>query len=391
MRFVLFYHSLVSDWNHGNAHFLRGVVAELVRCGHDVRVLEPAGGWSCSNLLADHGIAPLRWFRHTYPGLRSEFYAPATLDVGRVLESADVVLVHEWTDHGLVARIGRHRRAHAGYVLLFHDTHHRAATDPSTLPLGALEDFDGVLAFGRALRDLYLSNDWTERAWIWHEAADHRRFRPMPGPVGGDVVWIGNWGDGERTEELQEFLIDPVRKLGLSARVHGVRYPPEGRAALETAGIEYAGWLPNFAVPAALARHRATIHVPRRPYVEALPGIPTIRMFEALACGIPLVCARWRDTEGLFTEGADYLLARDGREMTAHLERLLHDPEAAEALAAHGRRTIETRHTCMHRVLELVHLLQALRAERSSFAEQGITTAATATRTAAGAGGGRPT
>ena len=43
-----------------------------------------------------------------------------------------------------------------------------------------------------------------------------------------------------------------------------------------------------------------TVHVPRRPYVDALPGIPTIRVFEALACGIPLVSAPWRDEEGLF-------------------------------------------------------------------------------------------
>ena len=55
MRVVLFVHSLVSDWNHGNAHFLRGVVAELDARGHDVRVLEPHDGWSRANLVADHG------------------------------------------------------------------------------------------------------------------------------------------------------------------------------------------------------------------------------------------------------------------------------------------------------------------------------------------------
>ena len=71
--------------------------------------------------------------------------------------------------------------------------------------------------------------------------------------------------------------------------MHGVRYPPEGRAALAAAGIDYAGYLPNFRVPQAFAAARMTVHVPRRPYATALPGIPTIRVFEALACGIPLV------------------------------------------------------------------------------------------------------
>ena len=46
MRLVFFVHSLVSDWNHGNAHFLRGVVRELIARGHDVRVYEPEDAWS---------------------------------------------------------------------------------------------------------------------------------------------------------------------------------------------------------------------------------------------------------------------------------------------------------------------------------------------------------
>ena len=70
MRFVLFYHSLISDWNHGNAHFLRGVAGELVARGHDVIVYEPADAWSVQNLIAEHGEAPIRHFRAAYPRLR---------------------------------------------------------------------------------------------------------------------------------------------------------------------------------------------------------------------------------------------------------------------------------------------------------------------------------
>ena len=57
MRLVLFCHSLVSDWNHGNAHFLRGVYTGLRRRGHDVLALEPADGWSRQSLLQDRGPA----------------------------------------------------------------------------------------------------------------------------------------------------------------------------------------------------------------------------------------------------------------------------------------------------------------------------------------------
>src|SRR5205085_3766353 len=130
------------------------------------------------------------------------------------------------------------------------------------------------------------------------------------------LVWIGNWGDDERTAELHEFLLEPVQSLQLKARVYGVRYPQHALDALASAGIEYGNWLANYEAPSVFSRFKFTVHVPRRPYVKALPGIPTIRVFEALACGIPLVCSPWQDVEELFTAGQDYLVARDGEQMT---------------------------------------------------------------------------
>ena len=173
-------------------------------------------------------------------------------------------------------------------------------------------------------------------------------------------MWIGNWGDDERTDELQEFLIEPVASLGLSARVHGVRYPPFARQALAEAGVEFAGYLPSFRVPDAFAAATATVHIPRRPYVRMLPGIPTIRVFEALACGIPLVCAPWHDTEELFTPGEDLLIARRGVEMRRHLDAIRRDPHLAAELSRHGRATIEARHSCAHRVDELLAICLTL-------------------------------
>jgi spore maturation protein CgeB len=113
-------------------------------------------------------------------------------------------------------------------------------------------------------------------------------------------------------------------------------------------------------VPAAFARYRVTVHVPRRPYAAALPGIPTIRPFEALACGIPLVSAPWQDSEGLFRPGEDYLVARNGAEMTRQLELVLRDQSLAERLSSHGLETIRRRHTCGHRVDELLEIYGAL-------------------------------
>jgi spore maturation protein CgeB len=361
MRVVIFCHSLVSDWNHGNAHFLRGVCSELLARGHAVDVHEPRDAWSRVNLVAEHGEAPLAAFARAYPGLRSRAYDAETIDLERALDRADLVLVHEWNDPALVRKIGLHRRDHGHYRLLFHDTHHRSASDRSGIAAYDLEHYDGVLAFGEVIRDLYRAQGWSTRAWTWHEAADVRRFRPRPGERReGDLVWIGNWGDDEREAELDEYLLGPVRALALAATVHGVRYPERALARLRDAGIRYAGWLPNHEAPTVFARHRVTVHVPRRPYVEALPGIPTIRVFEALACGIPLVSAPWRDVEELFAPGRDFLVAADGAAMRRHLDAVLHDAALAGELAEHGRATILARHTCAHRVDELLAIHREL-------------------------------
>jgi spore maturation protein CgeB len=354
MRVVIFCHSLVSDWNHGNAHFLRGVASELVARGHAVDVWEPRGAWSRVHLEAEHGEAAIAAFARAYPELQSRRYDLATLDLDAALEGADLVLVHEWNDAELVRRVGAHRR-HRDYRLLFHDTHHRSVSDRGSIAAYDLADYDGVLAFGEVIRNLYRANGWSTRAWTWHEAADVRRFRPIAGTAkSGDLVWIGNWGDDEREAELDEFLLEPVRALGLRATVHGVRYPERALARLRAAGIRYAGWLANHEAPRAFARHRVTVHVPRRPYVEALPGIPTIRVFEALACGIPLVSAPWRDDEALFSPGSDFLVAADGRAMRRHLRDVLNDDALAAELSRRGRATILARHTCGHRVDELL-------------------------------------
>lgn len=357
----IFCHSLRSDWNHGNAHFLRGVVSELLSRGHEVEVYEPQDAWSLENLIAEYGEEAIASFFATYPHLNSIQYNLATLDLDQALEGADLVLVHEWNTPELVQQIGKHRARTSNYRLLFHDTHHRSITDPNGMAAYDLQHYDGVLAFGNIIRDIYLSRGWAAKAWTWHEAADPRIFHPveMVHQV-GDLVWVGNWGDEERTAELHEFLLEPVKALKLKARVHGVRYPAEAQRALAGAGIEYAGWLPNYQAPQVLGQFQVTVHVPRRPYAAALPGIPTIRVFEALACGIPLISAPWEDAEELFTPGKDFLVARNSEEMKRHLKDVLTDAALAKELTQHGLQTIRDRHTCAHRVDELLKIYAEL-------------------------------
>ncbi|MBX6321622.1 MAG: glycosyltransferase [Rhodospirillaceae bacterium] len=360
MRFRLFYHAWSSCWNHGNAHFLRGVARQLVGLGHEVRVHEPAGGWSRRNALAEGGAAVLAEAEHLVPGVELRSYHWPSIDLDEALDGADVVLVHEWTEPALVAAIGRQRARGAPFLLFFHDTHHRAVTAPDDIAALDLDGYDAVLAFGESLREVYAARGWGARAVTWHEAADTALFRPdRRAARDRDLVWIGNWGDGERSREIREFLIEPAARLGLRTSVHGVRYPDEARAALAAAGIAYEGWLPNHRTPAVLRCAGATVHIPRRPYSAALAGIPTIRVFEALACGVPLVCARWQDTEDLFGPGC-FLSARDGAAMTQALALLRNEPAAGRELAAAGLKSIRARHTCADRVAQLLAVIDRL-------------------------------
>ncbi len=360
MKVAYFTHSLASCWNHGNAHFLRGVLRELIARGHEVQALEPAGNWSLANLLADHGEAGLASFRRAYPELRAETYAPDA-DPAALIDGADLVIVHEWNDPSLVAAIGRLRARDGAFTLLFHDTHHRAVSDPEAIRAFDLDGYDGVLAFGETLSEVYRRWGWGDRVWTWHEAADIRLFHPPAEEhFRQGLIWIGNWGDGERTQELEDFLFRPAQQAGLPLNLYGVRYPAEARALLDRYGVRYHGWVANAAAPELFARALATVHVPRRYYATLLPGIPTIRMFEALGCGIPLVSAPWQDSERLFRAGEDYLLARNGAEMTEQLRAINGDPALRRSLAASGLETIRARHTCAHRVEELLGIVAAL-------------------------------
>ena len=128
------------------------------------------------------------------------------------------------------------------------------------------------------------------------------------------------------------------------------------------AGTEYCGWVPNYRVPEIFASARFTVHIPRQAYRQELSGIPTIRPFEALACGVPLISAPWRNVEKLFRFGEDLLIANDLVEMMSHMENLLGNSSRAQRLRDCGLETIRRRHTCSHRVDKLVSVTDFIRA-----------------------------
>lgn len=367
-RIAYFARAVRADWDNGNAHFLRGLLRALQQCGHRVSIFEPADECSLENLRAEeNGARALRDFEAAYPDLRVYSYKlqgrDRFEDMDRwrgLLRGVDIVILHE----GNPPRLAQHLlalRGELGFRLLFHDTHHRVSSSPEQIRLLGIDRFDGVLAFGETLRTIYRRRFNIARVWTLHEAADTTVFYP-----GGkarkesDVVWIGNWGDGQRTMEICTFLLRPAAELPeYRFTVYGVRYPQQALSALDYAHVHYGGYLPNLDGPAVYASSRVTLHIPPMQYALAMTGIPTIRVFEALAAGIPLISAPWNDTEHLFREG-DFRVVRDTGEMRSALQSLLTDPRQAEEQAARGLETVLARHTCRHRAEQLTSICEEL-------------------------------
>ncbi|WP_263385646.1 CgeB family protein [Granulicella arctica] len=364
LRIAYVAHTLRSDWNNGNAHFLRGLTRALAAMGHDVTILEPETEWSIENLRTESlGERSLADFARLYPDLDVVTYARGEdEDWWRsVLQDQHVAILHEWNPPELAQLLLR-LRDELGFLLLFHDTHHRASSTPEQMERFGLARFDGVLAFGEALRTIYRDRFGLTRVWTLHEAADTTVFRRVPtlGRV-TDAVWIGNWGDGERSAEIREYYLEPAAALREQARftIYGVRYPQDGLKACADAGVFYGGYLPNLDAPAVYAAARLTVHIPRQQYSSAMTGIPTIRVFEALACGVPLLSAPWQDCEELFRPG-DFTMVQGGAEMLSAMGTLLKHPEIAEAQSARGLETVLARHTCAHRAQQLMEICEEL-------------------------------
>ena len=365
LQIAYFVHTVRSDWNNGNAHFLRGLMRNLGEAGADVTIYEPDAEWSIDNLREESlGEHSLQQFEETYPDLNIRLYrSDQTEDLEtwhKTLRDIDLVVLHEWNPPAL-AHMLLTLRDELGFKLLFHDTHHRASSSPQQIERFGIDRFDGVIAFGEALRSIYRERFGLPNVWTLHEAADTEVFRPLLAQeTRQDVVWIGNWGEGERSAELHRFLLDPAASLPQhDFRIYGVRYPEEGLAALETAGVSYGGYLPNLDAPRAYADARLTVHVPRQQYSGAMTGIPTIRIFEALACGIPLISAPWQDTEDLFREG-DFAWADNTLSMTRTIERFLGNDIEARQQAERGLETVLARHTCGHRAQQFLQIAEEL-------------------------------
>jgi spore maturation protein CgeB len=345
MRIVILGLSITSSWGNGHATTYRGLVRELAARGHDITFFERDVPW-----YAQHRDAPRP------PGATTQLYDSLTMLVERhaqVVREADCVIVGSYVPDGI--RVSEWVIATATGVTAFYDI-----DTPVTLA-GLERGSTGYLSADLIPRyDLYLSFSGgptlqrLERefgapmARALYCSVDTGTYRPVDRPVlRWDLGYLGTYSD-DRQPGVDALILDPARRLpGQRFVVAGPQYPA---SMAWPANVERIEHLPPAGHPAFYTAQRFTLNVTRADMVRA-GWSPSVRLFEAAACGVPIVSDWWEGLDEFFEPGHDILIARAPDDV----ERWLCGVDEAEraAVGQRGRARILAAHTAAHRAAEL--------------------------------------
>ncbi len=172
------------------------------------------------------------------------------VDLGALVDDCDLVIVHEWNEPWLVDGLGRLRRSGARFTLLFHDTHHRAVSDPEGIRSYRIGDYDGVLAFGEALAEVYRRWGWSH-VFVWHEAADTRLFQAASRRQRRAMVWSGSETGATKSARARLKIISCGPRRGRLAARHLRRSLSRAWPCRrwKVTALDFRGWLPNARAP----------------------------------------------------------------------------------------------------------------------------------------------
>ena len=342
MKLVVLGLSLSSSWGNGHATTYRALLKAFAARGHDVLFLERDTPWYAAERdLSDPGYC------------RLEFYADlAGLDRWRgEIAGADAVIVGSYTPQGV--EVGRKVQAWARSVAAFYDI-----DTPVTLAKLARGDHEYVSPELIAGYDLYLSftggptlgvlerTYGSPAARALYCSVDEAMYRPIPAGRLWDLSYLGTYSP-DRQPVLESLLIAPARAAPhLRFAVAGPQYPTDIAWPDNVERIEHVAPADHTAFYAA---SRFTLNVTRQDMVQA-GWSPSVRLFEAAACGTPVISDTWAGLDQLFAPGREIVLAKDGGTV---LSALSCDEDARDALAAAARAKVLAGHTAAHRAQTL--------------------------------------
>lgn len=352
LRVVILGLSITSSWGNGHATIYRALVREMAARGHDVLFLERDVPWYAANRdLARPPYGETALYG-SLEELRRRF-------LGRV-RGADVVLVGSFVPEGV--RVGGWVQAEAGGVRAFYDLDtpvtlgKLAHGDEEYLSVDLVRKYDLYLSFAggptlRRLREL-----GARRVRPFYCTVDPELYRPVEGDVRWDLGYMGTYS-ADRQAALEALMLEAAR-LWPRGRfvVAGPQYPPDLDWGANVERIEH---LPPDRHPAFYGSQRYTLNVTRRAMVAA-GYAPSVRLFEAAACGAPIISDYWPGLDAVFEIGSEVLVSSGAVDTLRYLRDT---PEIQRrALAERARGRVLREHTAARRVDAFEEYVAAVRA-----------------------------
>jgi spore maturation protein CgeB len=346
LRIVILGLSITSSWGNGHATTYRALVRELVQRGHDVLFLERDRTWYAEN--RDLPNPPFgRCLLYDSPQqLRRDFACH--------VREADLVIVGSFVPDGVV--VGDWVQQEARGIRAFYDI-----DTPVTLARLARGEHDYLAPRQIPGYDLYLSftggptlgrlehQYGSPRARVLYCSVDPELYFPQAGPqsIQWDLGYMGTYSD-DRQPSVEALLLEPARRWPAGRfAVAGPQYP----ASIDwPANVNYIHHLPPSEHRAFYNSQRFTLNITRADMIAA-GWSPSVRLFEAAACGTPIISDRWAGLETLLTPGREILLAGSPGEMLEILQGWNEGDRLA--LARRARERILSEHTAAHRAKQL--------------------------------------
>lgn len=350
MKLVVLGLSLSSSWGNGHATTYRALLRAFAARGHEITFLERDAPWYAEHRdLAEPDFCRLAFYRD-----------PAELAQawGETVAAADAVIVGSYVRDGV--EIGRWVRERARGVVAFYDIDTPVTLaklergDTEYLSPELVPAYDTYLSFtgGPTLRRL--EQRWgAQRGRALYCSVDADAYRPVDTPVRWDLSYLGTYSP-DRQPTLTKLLIDVARLApDLSFCVAGPQYPAGIDWPANVERLDHVGPADH---PAFYAASRFTLNVTRADMIAA-GWSPSVRLFEAGACGVPIVSDVWDGLETLLEPGREIVLADDTADVLAALRA---PQDRARAMGAAARARILAAHTAHHRAAELeAHLAEA--------------------------------
>lgn len=352
MRLVVFGLSLSSSWGNGHATTFRALLKEYAARGHDILFLERDVPWYAGNRdMTDPAFC------------RLEYYADlAGLEKWRgEIASADAVIVGSYVPEGV--EVSRFVQAAARGVAAFYDIDTPVTFaklrrgDYEYLAPEVIPGFDIYLSFtGGPTLDHLEQHYGSPAARALYCSVDAAAYTPLDVPKKWALSYLGTYSP-DRQPTLEKLLLEPARRMSDERfAVAGPQYPED---IDWPANVERIDHVPPADHAAFYAASRFTLNVTRADMIDA-GWSPSVRLFEAAACGVPVISDKWPGMEDIFVPGREIILADRSEEVVAALQ----DTSAtdARAMGEAARAKVLAAHTARHRAAELESYIDEARA-----------------------------